>query len=137
MNKNIKGLFVALAFTGLVLSGCSSDSKPASTVTVTEEAPAPEVVETDEQRYINNLRSFGNYYVDMNTDNDLINLGYTLCGSLDAGYTVEDLIYELSYGEFAQQNGGDEDAISFAGLTIGAAVRDLCPQYTYQIEALL
>lgn len=137
MNKNIKGLFVALAFTGLVLAGCSSDSKAAPTVTVTEEAPAPEVVETDEQRYISNIRSFGNYYVDMNTDMDLINLGYTLCGSLDAGYTVEEIIYDLSYGEFAYENGGDEEAITFAGLTIGAAVKDLCPQYAYQIEALM
>jgi hypothetical protein len=131
MFKNKKLLFAASLVTlGVIISGCSSNTA-APTVTVTAEPPAPEL--SAEDLYINNLRSQGNFYVTVNTDTDLINLGYTLCGELDSGYTVLDVIESLVMsGDF----NGDPDAVEFAGLVIGAAVRDLCPEYSYQIEAL-
>lgn len=138
INKKVAAVSAAFVSLALLLSACGSESsEPKPTVTVTEEAtqePAP--VLTDEQSYINNLRSYNNFYIQSNTDTDLINLGYTLCESLDNGYTVLDIVTELSYGSFGQQNAGDEDAIQFAGLTIGAAVASFCPEYSYQVYEL-
>lgn len=130
MNKTISAIALsAVALFGL--AACSSEPTAAPTVTVTAEPPAPEL--SAEDLYVANLRSQDNYYADNNTDNDLINLGYSLCSELDAGYTVVDVINALISENFGN---GDTEAIEFAGLVIGAAVRDLCPEYAYQIEAL-
>lgn len=133
MNKTISA--VALSAVALFgLGACATEASPAPTVTVTAKPPAPPAPELSaEDLYVANLRSQGNYYVDNNTDTDLINLGYTLCGELDSGYTVMEVIDSLiASGNF----NGDPEAIEFSGLVIGAAVRDLCPEYAYQIEAL-
>lgn len=136
MNKIITAVTIS-AITLFGLSACGSESSANPTVTVTESAPAPapEPVLTEEDMYIDNLRSFGNEYVTLNTDEDLINLGYILCGELDAGFTVYEIIEDLAYsGDF---DTNDQEAIEFAGLVIGASVRDLCPEYAYQIEGMM
>jgi hypothetical protein len=134
MNKTISAIALsAVAMFGF--AACAAEPTAAPTVTVTAEPPAPPApVLTEEDLYIENLRSQNNFYIDSNTDADLVELGYILCSELDAGYTVLEVVEEIVYsGGF----GGDQEAVEFAGLIIGAAVRDLCPEYTYQIEAIL
>lgn len=116
----------------LLLTACGGPAGPTETVTVSQYpyddtiVPDPEPY-TAEDAYIANLRSQGNIYVDSNSDADLIDLGYTACEVFADGYTLDEFVYELVIsGEFETK-----DEQTFIGLVIGAAVRDLCPEYMY------
>lgn len=130
MNKNklIAGSLIALS--ALFLTGCSSSSEPAPVVTKTVTAE-PEL--TPEQEYIENIRSFGNYYVDNNSDADLISLGQQACTVLDSGYTIEDLVNQFVY----DSNLSGDEQFEFVGIIIGAGVRHFCPEYITEVQAYL
>lgn len=132
MKKIITAVAVASAM--LLVSGCSTSTSPAPTVTVTEKE---EVQVSPEQQYIDSLRSIDNVYIDNVPDESLIDLGYTLCSALDEGYSVEDIIWELVYGSFGEENGDDPDAMAFAGAVIGAGVKNLCPEYLSELSDLV
>ena len=136
MNKTMSAIALsAIALFGL--AACSSEATPAPTVTVTQKAPTPtqEPALTTEDYYIQNLRSFGNYYVEANSDATLIDTAYSVCTDLDSGYTVTDIVSEILLSpEF---DATDSEAVEYVGLIIGASVAAFCPEYTYQIEAIL
>jgi len=136
MNKTISAIALsAIALFGL--AACSSEATPAPTVTVTQKAPTPtqKPALTTEDYYIQNLRSFGNYYVEVNSDETLISTAYSVCTDLDSGYTVTDIVSEILLSpEF---DATDSEAVEYVGLIIGASVAAFCPEYTYQIEAIL
>ena len=141
MNKKIAVLSASILSLGLLLAGCSSEGSPQPTVTVTKDAVTPSQQPTEapalttEDAYIENLRSWGNYYVDINSDETLITTGYSVCTDLDDGYNVTDIISEILLSP--DFDSSDSEAVEYVGLILGASVAAFCPEYTYQIEALV
>ncbi len=121
----------ALALT-LTLTGCSSSnagpdySQPAPTQDYVA-PPAPEV--TPEESYLIGVRANSNTYIRNASDAQLLEVGRTVCETLDTGVSVEELATYL-----VVNSGNEDDAYyEMMGITIGAAVLSLCPEYTYQI----
>ena len=124
----------------LALAGCASNNKaeePAPVVTVTEQAPAPvdppatDTYLSPEDTFLTDLHDMGNIYIDSTSDADLLEIGNTVCSALDEGNTIEDLITYLSTsGTF-----DNTDQAEAGGMIIAAAVVDLCPEYTSQVQA--
>lgn len=136
MKINIKLIAIILGVLAvvLVLSGCSTtntEPKPVVTVTETYEPPAPEPVYGDEELFISDMRSVGNWIIDENTDADLIELGWGVCGVLDEGYSVDDILWELIGSGTVSTDSESE----FAAALIAYAIYDLCPEHTDEVEA--
>ena len=130
MNK----IIIAVAISGLALVGCSSQASPTPTVTVTQNAPAPEPLSTDdgvsnlsnEELYLIGIKSMDNPILNLATDAQLLEMGYSVCEALDAGFTVEDIIQYMAVQMVGE--GMTSDAESEAvGYIIGAADTALCP----------
>lgn len=127
----IGGTISALALI-LALTGCSSPSagpdysQPAPTQDYV--APVAPVV-TPEESYLIGVRAYSNVYIQNASDIQLLEVGESVCSALDAGNSVTDVITYLAF------NSGNEDDAYYemAGLVIGAAVYNLCPEYISQI----
>lgn len=114
----------------LLLTGCASGSsytRPAPEDTYV--APEPEPVYTDEDYFVAEIRYSGNSYAANPSDSDLIDVGRQTCSLLDDGYTV------MEIATYLVENGdsNDPEFYEFEGIVVGSAVRNLCPEYTYQI----
>jgi hypothetical protein len=136
MKKIIVASCIAIASVGLV--ACSSDATPAPTVTVTQQAPAPtqddpeppSTAMSDEDLYLLGLRSMGNRIIDSSSDSELLEVGYSVCDVLDAGYTVDEVIAYLAT-EMAKDGGASDTYVEAVGYIIGAAETVLCPTATF------
>lgn len=110
------------ACAALFLAGCASPSvAPERTVTVTQEAPEPrpepssaEPLRGDDQTYLEFLRSKGIYA----TDETSIEVGKTVCSTLDDGYDV------ITIMNVAIDSGFTQDE---AAAIIAAAIVTYCP----------
>lgn len=134
MKINIKLIAIILGVLAvvLILSGCSTSNtepKPVVTVTETYEPPAP--VYGDEELFIRDMRSESNWIIEENTDADLIELGWGVCGVLDEGYSVDDIVWELIGSGTVSTDAESE----FAAALIAYAIYDLCPEHTDEMEA--
>lgn len=128
MNKKLS--IAALALAGVVaLSGCTvSPTYPAPSQT---EAPAPAPVKSDEEQYLDGLRATGNSYALINSDYDLVDAGRSFCKALDAGASLQELIYAT-----AEAVPGDEEWYQFVGFQMAASLTYLCPEYAYMADSL-
>lgn len=129
MKKNLGMIAVALS-TALVLTGCAA--APSTSLAPQQEQQQQQATPTVEDMYLQVLRATGNSYITGASDSDLIQLGHTVCEALDAGNTVEEVIYYLA----ANSNNNDPEFARFEGQVIGAAVPAFCPEYSYQIDSL-
>jgi hypothetical protein len=134
MNKIIIAASAAALSVGLV--ACSNDAAPAPTVTVTEAAPLPApsvddpptVTEMDnEELYLLGLRSMGNPIIDIASDSQLLNMGYSVCEALDAGLTTDDIIAYMAV-QMAGEGMTSDNEVEAVGYIIGAADSALCVQ---------
>jgi hypothetical protein len=120
----------------LALAGCASNNKaedPVPVVTVTEQAPPPatDTYLSPEDTFLTDLHDMGNSYIDTTSDADLLDIGNTVCSALDEGNTIEDLVtYLYTSGTF-----DTTEQAEAGGMIIAAAVVDLCPEYTSQVQA--
>jgi hypothetical protein len=140
MKKIAIGSAIAVALL-LVLSACggsdnTSDTSTTTTATDTfveptyEPAPAPEPGISDEDQYLSALHDMSDPYIDTTSDADLLEIGSTICDALDAGYTVEDIIFELSTnGTFES-----EDQAYAGGIIVAASATILCSEYASQVD---
>ena len=134
MKKIIIASSITIASLGLV--ACSSDAAPAPTVTVTQQAPAltqddpPTTVMSDEELYLLGLRSMNNRIINNASDSELLEVGYSVCDVLDAGYTVDEVIAYLA-AEMAKDGGASETYVEAVGYIIGASETILCPSATF------
>ena len=125
---------IAIASLGLV--ACSSDAAPTPTVTVTQQAPAPTqddpptTTMSNEELYLLALRSMDNRIIDNASDGELLEVGYSVCDVLDAGYTVDEVIAYLA-AEMARDGGASETYVEAVGYIIGASETALCPTATF------
>ena len=118
----------------LALTACSTGSPNAAveTVYVTQEAAPPDdrITYDDttiEAEYLSDLAGVNNSIINRQSDADLIDMGYTICETLDAGYTVDDII-EV----FASDYPSDNEIDAYSAL-MAAALVNLCPEYQYQV----
>ena len=136
MKKIIVASSIAIASMGLV--ACSSDASPAPTVTVTQQAPAPtqddpeppSTTMSDEDLYLFSLRAMGNRIIDTSSDGELLEVGYSVCDVLNAGYSVEEVIAYLA-SEMAKDGGASDTYAEAVGYIIGAAETALCPTSSF------
>lgn len=130
MNK----IIIAVAIAGVALVGCSSQASPAPTVTVTQNAPAPapapepEVEDTlsNEELYLLGIKSMSNPILNVATDSQLLEMGYSVCEALDAGFTVDDIIAYMAV-QMAGEGMTSDAEVEAVGYIIGAADSALCP----------
>ena len=134
MKKIIIASSIAIASLGLV--ACSSDAAPAPTVTVTQQAPAPTQDDppttsmSNEDIYLLSLRSMDNRIINNASDGELLEVGYSVCDVLEAGYTVDEVIAYLA-AEMAKDGGASETYVEAVGYIIGASETALCPSATF------
>ena len=125
---------IAIASLGLV--ACSSDAAPVPTVTVTQQAPAPTqddpptTTMSNEELYILGLRSMNNRIINNASDSELLEVGYSVCDVLDAGYTVDEVISYLA-AEMAKDGGASDTYVEAVGYIIGASETILCPTASF------
>lgn len=130
MNK----IVIAVALSGLALVGCSSQASPAPTVTVTQNAPAPEPLSTDdgvsnlsnEELYLLSIKSMSNSILNVATDAQLLEMGYSVCEALNAGFSVDDVIQYMATQMVGEGMTSDVETEA-VGYIIGAADSALCP----------
>jgi hypothetical protein len=131
MKKIIIASSIAIASLGLV--ACSSNASPAPTVTVTQNAPAPsqddpptpEVAPSDEELYLLGIKAMNNPILNVATDAQLLEMGYSVCEALNAGFTTDDVIQYMA-GEMASSGMTSDIEVEAVGYIIGAADSALC-----------
>lgn len=136
MKKIIIASSIAIASLGLV--ACSSSATPAPTVTVTQNAPAPsqddpptpEAAPSNEELYLLGIKSMNNPILNVATDAQLLEMGYSVCEALNAGFTVDDIIQYMARQMFSEGMTSDVETEA-VGYIIGAADTALCPSATF------
>lgn len=134
-------IVAAVAAAAIGISACSNtDAAPAPTVTVTEQAPIPVPTQDDpateapsmsnEDLYLLGLRAMGNRIIDTSSDGELLEVGYSVCDALEAGYSVDDIIAFLAV-EMAKDGTTSDTYVEAVGYIIGAADTALCPSATF------
>lgn len=122
MNGGTMKRIAVAACAALFLAGCAVPAAaPETTVTVTQEAPEPRPEPTraepprgDDQTYLEFLRSKGIYA----TDETSIEVGKTVCSTLDQGYDVITIMSVAIDSGFTQEE---------AAAIIAAAILTYCP----------
>jgi len=122
----------------LVLAGCASSNKaeepaPAPAPAVTTAPPVTDSYTSPEDTFLADAHEMNNAYVEATSDSDLLDIGNATCSALSGGNTVDDIVvYLVEEGTFA-----NADQAEAGGMLIAAAVVDLCPEYTSQLQAYI
>lgn len=129
MNKKIMlmALGVLLIAGLVVLSGCSNGTAtPEVTRTVTEQ-PADDTWNDytggDEEAFLDAVNTNGNWVIQTTPDSEILDLGWTICETLDTGVSATEVIEVL-----IDTASTTDDAEAFATIMAGAVVH-LCPEY--------
>jgi hypothetical protein len=132
----MKKIVIVAAISAVALVGCTSQSaSPAPTVTITQALPAPSIDDpepapapamSNEELYLLGLRAMGNRIIDTSSDSDLLEVGYSVCDALDAGFSTDEIIAYLAREMVADGTTSDVYAEA-VGYIIGAADSALCP----------
>lgn len=84
-----------------------------------------------EEMYINSVYDLYTGYIYL-SDDELLDLGWTICTVLDSGISIEMLSYYFAT-EFLTQLYDPEDGAEFLAALTAAAVFNLCPQHKWQL----
>lgn len=129
MNKIVIAL---VATSAMFIVGCSSTASPTPTVTVTENVPVPapepetEDILSNEELYLLGIKSMNNPILNVATDAQLLEMGYSVCEALNAGFTVDDVIQYMATQMVGEGMTSDVETEA-VGYIIGAADSALCP----------
>jgi len=131
----MKKIIIA-SIAAVALVGCSSQvAEPSPTVTVTQEAPSVDDPPTaqsqsNEDLYVNGIRSMNNPILNSATDAQLIKMGRSVCDALDAGFSTDDIIQYMARQMVGQGMTSDVESQA-VGYIIGAADLLLCPSASF------
>jgi PBP1b-binding outer membrane lipoprotein LpoB len=133
MNKIVITLVAAGT---MFIAGCSSSATPVPTVTVTESVevnPTPSnddgtTINSNEDLYLLGIKSMNNPILNRATDAELLEMGYSVCDALNAGYSVDDVIQFMAE-QIARDGGASDTFLEAVGYIIGAADTALCPGF--------
>lgn len=125
----MKKIFIAAIISMTALVGCSTNSEPTPTVTITEQAPPPvnqdDGVVSNTTQYVNFVKQNGGAYASVATAQGLIDLGEIVCDGYSKGLSQEEVVQALSYG--LVENGMDNaEGAKFGAAIIIGAERYLC-----------
>ena len=130
----MKKIIVAAAISMVALVGCTSQSEPSPTVTITEQAPAPlntdDGVVTNSQKFIDFVRDNGGIYGQIAEESDLFSLGQTICEGFAGGLSEDEITYVLAQALVNNDMGNDDGAEFGAALIVGAK-NYLCEPSTF------
>lgn len=119
----MKKIIASVIISGAVLVGCSSQSQPTPTVTITEQAPTTnqdDGVVVGQQMFIDFVRQNGGLYGSAAQDSDILDLGNSICEGFANGLSEDEILYALS-NALVQSNMNNDDGIKFgAALMVGA-----------------
>jgi hypothetical protein len=128
----MKKIFVAAAIAAVALVGCTSQTEPLPTVTITEQVPAPlpapsvdDGVTTNTQKFVQFVKENGGLYGQVANESDIISLGSTICQGL-AGGLSEDEITQVLAEALLNNNMGNDDGAKFGAALIVGAKNYLC-----------
>ena len=117
------------------LAACGNGSTPTPTITITQQAPSMDDPQpqseaqqqaTDEDLYVAGLRAMNNPILNAATDLDLLQMGYSVCDALNAGYSTNDIIAYMAT-EMVKNGQTSDMETEAVGYIIAAADTILCP----------
>jgi hypothetical protein len=130
----MKKIIVASVIAAVALVGCTSQSEPTPTVTITEQAPAPlntdDGVVTNSQKFVDFVRDNGGIYGQIAEESDLFSLGQTICEGFAGGLSEDEITYVLAQALVNNDMGNDDGAKFGAALIVGAK-NYLCEPSTF------
>lgn len=125
----MKKILTAAIISMVALVGCSANSEPNPTVTITEQVPPPvdrdDGVINNEFKYINFVRENGGLYGSMADAQGIVNLGNIVCEGYAKGLSEDDVVAALAYA-LVENNMNNEEGAKFAAAIIVGAERYLC-----------
>jgi hypothetical protein len=126
----MKNIIIAMVISSVALVGCTAQSSPAPTVTITEQAPAPQPnlddgVVTNSQSFVSFVRQNGGMYGEIANESDIISLGRTICDGLSGGLSEDQITYILAEA-LVNNNMGNQAGAKFAAALIVGAKNYLC-----------
>ena len=100
--------------------------RPRPTTTVKATLP-PYNSYTSEDRYIDGVYQMypGTVYL---SDYELLNMGYTICDTLDTGVSLDTVVAVISANMPASN-----DMAEFVASILASAIYNICPQHTWQV----
>jgi hypothetical protein len=125
----MKKIIIAAAVSAVAIVGCTSQADPSPTVTITEQAPAPNVDDgaiTNSQKFVEFVRQNGGTYGEIANESDLIGLGDTICKGFAGGLSEDEITQVLAQALVNNNMGNDAGAKFGAALIVGARTY-LCP----------
>lgn len=130
----MKKIIVAATISMVALVGCTSQSEPTPTVTITEQAPAPlntdDGVVTNSQKFVDFIRDNGGIYGQIAEESDIFSLGQTICEGFAGGLSEDEITYVLAQALVNNDMGNDDGAKFGAALIVGAK-NYLCESSTF------
>jgi uncharacterized lipoprotein NlpE involved in copper resistance len=130
----MKKIIVASVIAAVALVGCTSQSEPTPTVTITEQAPTPlntdDGVVTNSQKFVDFVRDNGGIYGQIAEESDLFSLGQTICEGFAGGLSEDEITYVLAQALVNNDMGNDDGAKFGAALIVGAK-NYLCEPSTF------
>jgi PBP1b-binding outer membrane lipoprotein LpoB len=127
----MKSIVVAVTIAAFALVGCtSSTADPTPTVTITEQAPAPNLNTDDgtvsnSERFIQFVRDNGGSYGRAASESSIFELGDTICNAFNKGLSEDEVTYALA--QSLVNNGmNNEDGARFAASLLVGARNFLC-----------
>ncbi len=103
-------------------------TKPKPRPTTTVYNPPSNYYTYDEQAYIDGVYSMYNNVIYL-TDDELLNIAYTICSTLDTGVSVQAVVAVIS----ASMPGMTSDTAEFVASTMASAIYNICPRHIWQI----
>lgn len=129
----MKKIIVAAAISMVALVGCTQQSEPTPSVTITEQVPLPtpaplntdDGAVTNSQEFINFVRENGGLYGGVANEKDIFAIGYTICEALAEGISEDEITYILAKS-LVENNMGNDDGAEFGAALIVGAKNYLC-----------
>ena len=110
---------------GLASCGSSNTNNSGSDIP----APAPAPVVTPHDQFLSDINSLGDSIIANTSDADLWSMATATCDALDKGNSVSSLVtYLINSGTMTNDNAQS------IGEVIGAAVKDVCPSHTSELQ---
>lgn len=103
-------------------------TRPRPTTTAPKYTPPSNYYTYDEQAYIDSLYSIYSGVIYL-SDDELLNMAYTICSTLDTGINLETLLAILA-SELTYANA---DTFDFLSAVVASAILNLCPRHQWQI----
>lgn len=103
-------------------------TKPKPTTTAPRYIPPTNYYTFDEQAYIDGLYSLYSGIIYL-TDDELLDMAYTICSTLDTGISLQAVITVLS----TELSFASADTVEFLSALMASAIINLCPRHQWQI----